>query len=328
MSISYNPGIQFNGDQSIRAGAESMRQIGLSIADHIQKQQADMDEAKGYRMIGKAMANDPNNGIDPDSVDKMTLGQLRKLPVLASIIQMQAKDRQQEKGMTALLDQGQAVAESMPNTGAPSPDFMAALTGQGTNGARGPLANPPMTPAPNPLKVALLNAVKNKDLLFTKEGQDYFGNIIKEGSLQAANGNNETDNPIIEQALSNGNKGYRMPGSKQFQVVTTANTEAVAATNKEGKTLGYTVNGHWVPADKTSAGYFDMPDPENPVYGPRLRLSMDEMKKNYPELLERFIKSAPAAGTAATKTDITQSAYNTLKSGDKFWWQGKEHTKK
>ena len=182
MSISYDPGVTFRGGELIGAGLERGAQ---SLSEAIIQHKRDLDEKKGLQLVLKAHAEDPNSGIDPTSIDKMSAGEAKVAILASELRRQQAMNRQQAQRITSLANLGQSVGEAMPNTGAPSPDFVAALMGQGTpNGARGPLANPPMTPGPSPLKVALLNAVQNKDLLFTKEGQEYFGNMLKQATMQ------------------------------------------------------------------------------------------------------------------------------------------------
>jgi hypothetical protein len=56
---------------------------------------------------------------------------------------------------------------------------------------------------------------------------------------------------------------------------------------------------HWVPEAKPQTGMIELPDPNDPIYGPRIRLPISVAKRDYPHLLKRLEPGTAAAVTAA-----------------------------
>jgi hypothetical protein len=55
---------------------------------------------------------------------------------------------------------------------------------------------------------------------------------------------------------------------------------------------------HWVPEAKPETGMIELPDPHDPIYGPRIRLPISVAKRDYPHLLKRLEPGTAAAVTA------------------------------
>ena len=64
---------------------------GTSIADAITDAKQKHDELKGWKTLADALSKDPANGIDPASVDKMTLSQAKMLPLVAETRRAQVR---------------------------------------------------------------------------------------------------------------------------------------------------------------------------------------------------------------------------------------------
>lgn len=173
----YTPNVTDRSGELLGAGIMSGAR---SLADAISQYGAMRDEAAGYQKIVKALAQDPNSGIDPDSVDKMSIWDAKNT-VLGAHVRQQIAERQQQN--SALSNFLSTMGNAMPNTGAPSPDLSAALTGDGSvpvrtspflpalPAPRGPLASPPMTAGPSAIKLAILSASKDPAVLQTQIGR-------------------------------------------------------------------------------------------------------------------------------------------------------------
>jgi hypothetical protein len=156
---------------------------GTSIADAITDAKQKHDELKGWKTLADALSKDPANGIDPASVDKMTLSQAKMLPLVAETRRAQVQNAQKQRSQMALRN----VFGSLFGQTQPQPDLTGALM-QG----RGPIANPPMTPprlTTAPGNQAILEGLnQNPDALNTPEGAAMGGDVLK-GLLAQPKGN-------------------------------------------------------------------------------------------------------------------------------------------
>ena len=124
--MAYNPGVVFEGGQLIGQGIDRAAQ---TIGDAILQHKRDLQEKQGYTQVLKALASDPNNGIDADSIDKMTLGQAKGSIMAAEIRRQQAATRQQQQataaipGFLATYGQAQQPTPGNPNVQPPGSLF-------------------------------------------------------------------------------------------------------------------------------------------------------------------------------------------------------------
>jgi ribosomal protein L19E len=170
----YDPRIQSNVAESILQGGRNRVQSLETIADIITGSIAKSDEAKGYRQVLKALAQDPVNGIDPDTIDKMSLGQAKGSIMGAEVRRGQAEARQKQQSQMAFRNAFGSLYRQTQS----QPDLTGALM-QG----RGPIANPPMTPpqlTTTPGNQAILESLnQNLDALNSLEGGAMAGDVLK-----------------------------------------------------------------------------------------------------------------------------------------------------
>ena len=152
----------------------------LAIGDAIREHKAKSDELKGYKTILTALASDPQNGINPDQIDKMSLPVAKNTILTAEIKRQQAAVRLQQQATAAIPgflsafasnQQPQANVGVRP-LGAPAGDPLSAATGAAF-GAPTPGMNPqnalgdalrrfsPVLNDPDVRKSVLAAAIKN-----------------------------------------------------------------------------------------------------------------------------------------------------------------------
>ena len=76
--------------------------------------------------------------------------------------------------------------------------------------------------------------------------------------------------------------------------------------------------------DKTPEGWIEVPDPNDPVYGPKIKLPLSQALKDYPHLLERLKPggSKPATAAEAAPEDPKKRVKDTIyktPTGDLKW---------
>jgi len=180
MSIEWNPGVTFEGGRYIAAGIDRAAQ---SIGDAIIQHRRDLQEKQGYQTILKALSSDPNNGIDPDAIDKMTLPQAKSSIVAAEIKRQQAAQKQTATANAAVPGFLRDVAGNMQ----PQPGNPAATPPGQLYGALATGAVPPTTanqPGMNALLATITAASKNPAVLNTTIGQNVLQTAIKQGMVQ------------------------------------------------------------------------------------------------------------------------------------------------
>lgn len=98
---------------------------------------------------------------------------------------------------------------------------------------------------------------------------------------------------------------------------------------RTGALLGHNVfNGKtktFKPVRANEEGVIEIPDPADPMYGPRIRIPMSVAKEQYPHLLKQLAPPAaepaaetPAKGSTEPRTISTKAEYDQLKSGDVY----------
>jgi len=168
MPFDLNPTVQNRAGELIAQGVSS---AGQSIGDAIAQHKKDLDEKKGWLLVGKALAQDPRNGVDPDSVEKMSKGQLQKLAMVSQINQDRQDRQLQLAQTTAAAELPGAIQQNMQ----PQPDLMGTLAA-----GRGPAAQPNMTPGMNAVQASLAALKQNPQAFLTPAGQEVFQNTLKQ----------------------------------------------------------------------------------------------------------------------------------------------------
>lgn len=173
MPFSIYPTVQNRSGEIIGA---SIAGGAATLADDIIQTANSLQEKKGYQTILKALAQDPANGIDPATIDNLSFGQAKGKVAAAEITRAQRNRMAGEKALPGFLSD---IAAGAPNNGPESPDINATLM-QG----RGPVASPITNRGPDAMKLAIINASRNPDILKTEIGQNVLVNAIKLGMVQ------------------------------------------------------------------------------------------------------------------------------------------------
>ena len=106
----------------IGAGLERGAQ---SLADAIVQHKRDLDEKKGLRLVLQAHAADPNSGIDPERIDKMSIGEAKGAILASELRRQQAAGRAQAQATAAIPGFVDAIAENQrPQPAVRTPDSM------------------------------------------------------------------------------------------------------------------------------------------------------------------------------------------------------------
>ena len=121
----------------------------------------------------------------------------------------------------------------------------------------------------------------------------------------------EENNLIYDRASIPGNTVVKTKRGNGFQVVPTGGSAPEPVTEENNKTIGYMINGKFVRGERAGASYIEVPDPENPVFGPKIRMSLEEAAKNYPDLLKGLKPGSKAPAAAEAPTDPKQRKANT-----------------
>lgn len=209
MSINYQPTVSFQGGRYLADGISS---AGKSIADAIVKHKSDMDEAKGYQTILKALSGDPSTGIDPESIDKMSLPEAKNSILAAEIRRQQALTRQQDEAQAAVPGFLQSLAGNMqPQPAAPENQPVGQMFSSLGTGAVPPTA--PQQPGMSALMATITSASKNPAVLQTDIGKNVLLTAIKEGMVRPA----EDLNAPPEQTMIGGVPYVFKKGSREFQ---------------------------------------------------------------------------------------------------------------
>jgi len=155
--------------QSILVGGENRARSLETIASIVSDSLARADEAKGYRQVLKALAADPANGIDPASIDKMSLGQA-KGSIMAAEVRRAGQQRQQQQAGQAAIGKFLQTWKTaqQPQTNLP-PGAPAAAAASGQPLAAGLAEQATVTPGQNPADAFIAALNQNPDLFKSPE---------------------------------------------------------------------------------------------------------------------------------------------------------------
>ncbi|MDE2100131.1 MAG: hypothetical protein KGL39_22945 [Patescibacteria group bacterium] len=244
----YNPHQQDRSGELIAAGiASAGRSLGAGLQQGLEKR----DHLKSQEAIGKAFLNAAKQnpqlyGLSPEQVDAMqqqfqdgSLQDRAAFPTVFMQVQQQRDATVQNnlrtaeaQRMQAALDQQQNDSTALgryfqANQNTTEPATLQTLTGDGlVNNLTG--GNPRIWPQSTPELVAG----------FARSNP---GAALRLGLLQQlAKQPQGQDIPIVAQDLGDGRIGYRMPGSRQFEIFSAPEPSAQPVYAEDGKSLlGY-----------------------------------------------------------------------------------------
>lgn len=330
---------RINEDRSGELIGAGIAGAGNSLADAIAKYGAMRDEAKGYQQIVKALAQDPTSGIDPDSVDKMSIWDAKNTVLGANVRQQIAQQRAAAQAQAALPAFLQNFARNMqpqpgnPDTVVPGSEVSSPQTGAQPTSLMMSIAGGqvPPTPAPvaglPPLAAALRAASQRPEVLNTEIGRNVLEQAIKRGMVKPVE-----DNMPVWSKGPNGEDVMYQPKTKNAPTISPFSKSAARMTEIDATTKAAAERdaakaaqrekdrSTLTPKDLLASYQADLKSLDNPMnWGD----STPEERAAHRATLNAKItalREPSAAGTGQPKPAATSTNSITTKGGFKVTW--------